>query len=691
MNIKKTANLLINFAIKRIAEIFGIIIFGSGLLLLISLLSYSPDDPNFIFPDNTQIKNLLGFQGSFISDIFFQSVGLVSYLISLTFLITGINIFRTKEFFLFIENIFFVILYSIFGTLLLTHFYSDIFTFYINGNGGFVGNYLNQTFLNSLILLNENIFFYLLILFIIIIFLISINFSPTKFFKFIKKYLNLFQNNNKIYTDKSEIINEYIPQDQIKDLIQEDLPFIKSENKIENKVKFQLPSLELLKIPTKKEKANFNKNEINDTEFLEKILMDFGVNGNIKKVSHGPVVTLNEFEPAAGVKVSKIINLSDDIARNTSSESARIATIPGSNTVGIELPNNSRENVYLSEILNNSDFKKKDIKLPIALGKNISGKPIIGDLASMPHLLIAGTTGSGKSVCINTIILSLLYRHTPEKCKFILIDPKMLELSTYEGIPHLLCPVITEAKKAASVLGWVVKEMESRYRLMTKEGVRNIDGYNSKHKLPMPYIVVVVDEMSDLMLVAGKEIENYIQKLSQMARAAGIHIIMATQRPSVDVITGTIKANFPTRISFQVTSKIDSRTILGEQGAEQLLGKGDMLYMSSANRIVRIHAPFVSDNEIEKINNSLRAQAEPDYIDEILNFADETGENQNQGDKDELYQSALEIIRSEGKASTSFLQRKLQIGYNRAARIIDMMEADGIVSKANHVGKRDVL
>jgi S-DNA-T family DNA segregation ATPase FtsK/SpoIIIE len=693
MNIKKTANLLINFAIKRIAEIFGIIIFGSGLLLLISLLSYSPDDPNFIFPDNTQIKNLLGFQGSFISDIFFQSVGLVSYLISLTFLITGINIFRTKEFFLFIENIFFVILYSIFGTLLLTHFYSDIFTFYINGNGGFVGNYLNQTFLNSLILLNENIFFYLLILFIIIIFLISINFSPTKFFTFIKKYLNLFQNNNKIYTDKSEIINEYIPQDQIKDLIQEDLPFIKSENKIENKVKFQLPSLELLKIPTKKEKTNFNKNEINDTEFLEKILMDFGVNGNIKKVSHGPVVTLNEFEPAAGVKVSKIINLSDDIARNTSSESARIATIPGSNTVGIELPNNSRENVYLSEILNNSDFKKKDIKLPIALGKNISGKPIIGDLASMPHLLIAGTTGSGKSVCINTIILSLLYRHTPEKCKFILIDPKMLELSTYEGIPHLLCPVITEAKKAASVLGWVVKEMESRYRLMTKEGVRNIDGYNAKHKLPMPYIVVVVDEMSDLMLVAGKEIENYIQKLSQMARAAGIHIIMATQRPSVDVITGTIKANFPTRISFQVTSKIDSRTILGEQGAEQLLGKGDMLYMSSANRIVRIHAPFVSDNEIEKINNSLRAQAEPDYIDEILNFADEkeTGENQNQGDKDELYQSALEIIRSEGKASTSFLQRKLQIGYNRAARIIDMMEADGIVSKANHVGKRDVL
>ena len=312
----------------------------------------------------------------------------------------------------------------------------------------------------------------------------------------------------------------------------------------------------------------------------------------------------------------------------------------------------------------------------------------------MPHLLIAGTTGSGKSVCINTIILSLIYRHTPDRCKFILIDPKMLELSTYEGIPNLLCPVITEAKKAASVLGWVVKEMENRYKLMTKVGVRNIDGYNSKHKTFMPYIVVIVDEMSDLMLVSGKEIENYIQKLSQMARAAGIHIIMATQRPSVDVITGTIKANFPTRISFQVSSKIDSRTILGEQGAEQLLGKGDMLYMSSANKITRIHAPFVTEEEIEKINNFLRSQAEPDYVEEILEFSEEVDKdtiNSELSSKDELYQSALEIIKNEGKASTSLLQRKLQIGYNRAARIIDMMEENGIVSKANHVGKREIL
>ena len=312
----------------------------------------------------------------------------------------------------------------------------------------------------------------------------------------------------------------------------------------------------------------------------------------------------------------------------------------------------------------------------------------------MPHLLIAGTTGSGKSIYINTIILSLLYKHAPNKCKFILIDPKMLELSTYEGIPHLLCPVITEAKRAASVLGWVVKEMESRYKLMTREELKILMDIILKHKLAMPYIVVIVDEMSDLMLVAGKEIEGYVQKLSQMARAAGIHIIMATQRPSVDVITGTIKANFPTRISFQVTSKIDSRTILGEQGAEQLLGKGDMLYMSSANRIVRIHAPYVSEIEIEKINNYLRSQADPDYVDEILNFADEkeTGLNLFSNEKqDELYKTALEIVKSEGKASTSFLQRKLQIGYNRAARIIDMMEINGEVSKANHVGKREVL
>ena len=696
MKLKKLANTAINFVVNRVIEIVGVTILISGILLLISLITFSPDDPNFIFPNNTEIKNILGFRGSFAADIFLQSFGVIALLIPFSLIVSGANIIINKKLFLILESIFYTTLYSSLGSLFFSFFYPRAFNLYIYGNGGFVGKYLKTTFLNSIINTNSQIFFYILALSILILFLISIQFKINSFYKIIKKiFKSLFSKKEKNYTNQNEIISEFIPQEEIKSLIQEDLPFIKNENKTDNKkIRFKLPSLNLLKNPTQKNKEKLRDEDYIDSEFLEKILLDFGVSGNIKKVSHGPVVTLNEFEPAAGVKVSKIINLSDDIARNTSSESARIATIPGRSTIGIELPNSTRENVYLSEILSNNDFAKKDIRLPIALGKNISGIPVIGDLASMPHLLIAGTTGSGKSVCINTIILSLLYRHTPEKCKFILIDPKMLELSTYEGIPHLLCPVITEAKKAASVLGWVVKEMENRYRLMTKEGVRNIDGYNIKHALTMPYIVVVVDEMSDLMLVAGKEIENYIQKLSQMARAAGIHIIMATQRPSVDVITGTIKANFPTRISFQVTSKIDSRTILGEQGAEQLLGKGDMLYMSSANRIVRIHAPFVSDNEIEKVNNYLRSQAEPDYIDEILSFADEKeiGESSSgSNDKDELYQAALDIIRSEGKASTSFLQRKLQIGYNRAARIIDMMEADGIVSKANHVGKRDVL
>ncbi len=692
MDIKNLSIKTLDFTIKRIAEIIGIVMAVASILLFLALFTYSPDDPNFIFTENTSVKNLLGFKGSYISDLFLQSVGVVSFLISLTIFFTGVNLIKNKKFLVIIENIFYLILYSILGCLFLNFFYPNSFWLSINGNGGFVGNFLQNTFLANIINLNKNISYYALIIFIIFFFLVSINFSISFLKNLLMNIKKIKKNEEKNYNDNldevesASVINEK--------LIQEDLPFNKKSSENNTKYKFKLPSIDFLKKPTKSERdKNLSEDKIDETT-LEKILLDFGVEGNIKKVSRGPVVTLNEFEPAAGVKVSKIINLSEDIARNTSSESARIATIPGSNTIGIELPNSSRENVYLSELISSTNFLKKEIKLPITLGKSISGIPIVGDLTSMPHLLIAGTTGSGKSVCINTIILSLLYKHTPEKCKFILIDPKMLELSTYEGIPHLLCPVITEAKRAASVLGWVVKEMESRYRLMTREGVRNIDGYNSKHKLPMPYIVVIVDEMSDLMLVAGKEIEGYIQKLSQMARAAGIHIIMATQRPSVDVITGTIKANFPTRISFQVTSKIDSRTILGEQGAEQLLGKGDMLYMSSANKIVRIHAPYVSENEIEKVNNFLRSQAEPDYVDEILSFADEKEANTNLLDndnQDELYNSALEIIKSEGKASTSFLQRKLQIGYNRAARIIDMMEANGEVSKANHVGKREVL
>ena len=696
MELKKIAKNSFDFLINRLIELLGFFISMLGFVFLISLLSYSPEDPNFLFTGEKEIKNILGFRGSFISDIFFQSIGLIAMLVPITIFITGINIFRKKNTIILLENLFFTVLYSLFGSLFFTIFYSESFWLTINGNGGFVGQFLEGNFIFSIIDLNQKIYFYILILIILILFLLSVNFHPKKFILFIKSFTKIkFLRKKQVQNLDEEIKEEktFFQKDN-SGPTQENFSFSNVNKGNIKKNKFNFPSIDLLKSSPKKDKNKDANATGLDSEFLEKILLDFGVEGKIKKISSGPVVTLNEFEPAAGVKVSKIINLSEDIARNTSSESARISTIPGRNTIGIELPNPTRENVFLSEILSNSDFLKKDIKLPIALGKNISGAPIIGDLASMPHLLIAGTTGSGKSVCINTIILSLLYRHTPEKCKFILIDPKMLELSTYEGIPHLLCPVITEAKKAASVLGWVVKEMESRYRLMTREGVRNIEGYNSKHKLPMPFIVVIVDEMSDLMLVAGKEIENYIQKLSQMARAAGIHIIMATQRPSVDVITGTIKANFPTRISFQVTSKIDSRTILGEQGAEQLLGKGDMLFMTSANRMIRIHAPYVSENEIEKVNNHLRSQEGPDYVDEILSFADEkeTSESSSEeSEKDELYNTAVEIIKSEGKASTSFLQRKLQIGYNRAARIIDMMEEKGIVSKANHVGKRDVL
>ena len=683
-----------DFIIRRVTELFGLIVIFIALSLLVSLLSYSPSDPNFIINQNHEIKNLLGFRGSIVSDFLFQSIGLISFLIPLTLLFSGTNILISKKQIIFIDNIFFCILYVLFGCLFLSYFKDKSFFLTVNGNGGFIGLFLKDSFVTSILEINQNISYYTLIVITLFIFLKSINFKFSQtlnYFSYIKK-LSFSKKNNFIVEDSSDFNKNIISESSYENKsIQESLPF---DNKINSDVKkFILPELKFLRSPNKNEKIAKTNENINE-EFLEKVLMDFGVEGKIKKINYGPVVTLNEFEPAAGVKVSKIINLSEDIARNTSSESARISIIPGSNTIGIELPNITRENVYLGEVIKDAQFKKKDIKLPIVLGKSISGSPIIGDLSKMPHLLIAGTTGSGKSICINTIILSLLYRHTPDKCKFILIDPKMLELSTYEGIPNLLCPVITEAKKAASVLGWVVKEMENRYKLMTKVGVRNIDGYNSKHKTFMPYIVVIVDEMSDLMLVSGKDIENYIQKLSQMARAAGIHIIMATQRPSVDVITGTIKANFPTRISFQVSSKIDSRTILGEQGAEQLLGKGDMLFMSSANKITRIHAPFVTEDEIEKVNNFLRSQAEPNYVEEIMRFSEEEErdlDNSEMNDKDELYQSAIQLVKNEGKASTSFLQRKLQIGYNRAARIIDMMEENGVVSKANHVGKREIL
>ena len=683
-----------NFLKKRTFELLGLILILSSLALAIAFTTYSPEDPSFIYGDEDfEIQNFFGIYGSSIADFLLQSFGLVSFLLLLNFLIWGLNLIIKKEIKRIILKLFLVIAYLIVGTVFIYLTFSNSFWLLDNGNSGFVGK-ITYNFLNSWAPWIKNTYsIYVLLILTIIFFSFS---ADINYKKIVSVIISLFRKKTSENTNRDLDKINIEDQPQTLEIPQQSFSFdtdasFHKEQTI-SRSKYKLPNINYLEKNLVKLNSDKNKNRP-DADFMEKILLDFGIDGKIKTINNGPVVSLYEFEPAPGVKVSKIINLSEDLARNTSSTSTRVSVIPGKNTVGIEIPNEERESVVLREIISNEMFEKKDIKLPIALGKSISGTPIIGDLTSMPHLLIAGTTGSGKSVCINTIIVSLLYKLSPDLCKFILIDPKMLELSTYEGIPHLLTPVITDAKKATSALSWTVKEMNSRYKLMSKVGVRNIDGYNAKHKLKMPYIVVVVDEMSDLMLVAGKEIENYIQKLSQMARAAGIHIIMATQRPSVDVITGTIKANFPTRISFQVSSKIDSRTILGEQGAEQLLGKGDMLFMSSANKIIRIHGPYVSEQEIEKITNSLRAQGEPDYMEEITSQA--TTESSltpsGESDEDELFNQAVEIIKVEGKASTSFLQRKLQIGYNRAARIIDMMEEKGIVSKANHVGKREVL
>ena len=492
---------------------------------------------------------------------------------------------------------------------------------------------------------------------------------------------------------------------------------------------FQLPNHNLLKPPTKASKGPGEAVLQENARLLEGVLGDFGVNGDIKDVAYGPVVTRYGLNPAAGTKSQRVIALADDIARSMSALSVRVAVVPGQNVIGIEMPNDTRETVLLRDILDHGAWVDNEDALPICLGKDIAGNPVVTDLAKMPHLLVAGTTGSGKSVGINAMILSLLYRHTPETCRLIMIDPKMLELSVYDGIPHLLSPVVTDPTKAVTSLKWAVREMENRYFNMSKLGVRNITGYNERlaqarasgevltrrvqtgfdaetgkptfeeqalDLAPLPFIVVIIDEVADLMLVAGKDIEAAVQRLAQMARAAGIHVIMATQRPSVDVITGTIKANFPTRISFQVTSKIDSRTILGEQGAEQLLGRGDMLFMEGGGRIKRVHGPFMADQEVEKVANFLRAQGEPEYDDRVTAEPEEMGAGDggmpaSSASGASLYDQAVALVVREQRASTSFVQRHLKIGYNRAATIIEEMESAGVISKANHAGKREVL
>jgi S-DNA-T family DNA segregation ATPase FtsK/SpoIIIE len=500
---------------------------------------------------------------------------------------------------------------------------------------------------------------------------------------------------------------------------------------------YLFPSVDLLQSPGLRQSQDMSQEALEQSAgLLESVLEDFGVKGEIIDVRPGPVVTLYEFAPAPGVKSSRIINLSDDIARSMSALSARVAVVPGRNVIGIELPNQVRDTVYLRELIESSNYVATDYRLPVCLGKTIGGEAVIAELAKMPHLLVAGTTGSGKSVAINTMILSLIYHLSPDECRLIMVDPKMLELSVYDGIPHLLTPVVTDSKKAVLALKWAVREMEERYRKMSRLGVRNIDGFNSRvgearskgetilvsvpcgfdkgtgeplfedqelDLSPLPFIVIIVDEMADLMMVAGKEIEGAIQRLAQMARAAGIHLIMATQRPSVDVITGTIKANFPTRISFQVTSKIDSRTILGEQGAEHLLGQGDMLHMTGGGRIARVHGPFVSDYEVEKVVAHLKAQGQPAYLGGVTE--DEEGSSEEgddvavfdqssmagEGGADELYERAVQIVQRDKKCSTSYIQRRLSVGYNRAASLVERMEQEGLVGPPNHVGKREIL
>jgi len=702
---------IITFIKVKLIELAGVIIIFSSLAYFVSLATYSANNISYVFPAEKNIHNKFFSLFYYLSDFFLQAFGVLAFLIFLNLIIWGGYLILKKKVENFSLKLLFLILSIIFGALFFSINIDQSFWLPDNGFGGFVANFISE----KLNIKNNSFGAYLSVIFLCIslicfYFSAGLNIQEWKtVFVTIKNLLTFFPKLIfKIYVKRknTEEISINIPvQENINQKIQEEIPIQEASpqqqlplesTKIEKSTSYKIPPIKLLDDPVKIENQLDEESYKTQSKFLENVLLDFSISGEIKRVSAGPVVTLYEFEPTAGIKTSKIINLSEDIARNTSSISTRVATVPGKSTIGIEIPNKVRENVALKEIISSKEFNNKDIKIPITLGKSISGFPIVGDLVSMPHLLIAGTTGSGKSVCINTLILSILYRHKPDDCKLIMIDPKMLELSIYQGIPHLLTPVITEPKKATTALKWVVKEMEKRYREMTEIGVRNISGFNDKasseSRKKMPYIVVIVDEMADLMMIAGKEIENYIQRLAQMARAAGIHIVMATQRPSVDVITGTIKANFPTRISFQVTSKIDSRTILGEQGAELLLGNGDMLFMSSASRIIRIHGPYVSEKEIERVSTFLRLQGSPTYIEEVTRIEEQENDEVvlNSEGKDELYNKAVEIIKTEGKASTSFLQRKLGIGYNRAARIIDQMEEEKIISPANHVGKREI-
>jgi S-DNA-T family DNA segregation ATPase FtsK/SpoIIIE len=721
--------------------------FAISAFLFAAILSYSQNDASFNRASDSDFVNVMGKAGAYVIDPLLQSIGLSAAILALASLVWGIRTVKAKA----VHKLWVAIPAAIFMLLSFSSLCATLPTpewwpFYV-GLGGIIGDLIIAQALHII----PNYIYFLIasaVFLPCLYFALSMDMREVaaiaqkiKFtnniitracYIIILVFINLFR---KMF--KKEPIAASAPRSiaEQKDIV-EYVPEAKKKKPLQqislklDTGQFQLPDPEFLTDPARAKRVKVEitqKSLEQNAKLLKKVLEDFGVQGEIVKVRLGPVVTLYELEPAAGTKSSRVIGLSDDIARSMSAISARIAVVPGRNILGIELPNADREVVYLRELLEIEEYRDKRIKLPIALGKDIGGEPVTTDLARMPHLLIAGTTGSGKSVAVNAMILSFLYRLTPDECKFIMIDPKMLELSVYDGIPHLIAPVVTEPGKAVVALKWAVREMENRYRLMSNLGVRNITGYNKaiedavkagqtlerkvqtgfnpetgepvieKQPLEMvklPLIVVIVDEMADLMLTAGKEIESSIQRLAQMARAAGIHMVMATQRPSVDVITGVIKANFPTRISFQVTSRIDSRTILGEMGAEQLLGMGDMLYMAGGGRITRVHGPFVDDKEVEKVVAHLKLQGPPQYIEDITKDEDAGefgGDTEGGSGEDVLYDKAVAIVLRDKKPSISYVQRQLRIGYNKAANLIERMEREGVISQAGHAGKREVL
>ncbi|MCC7036634.1 MAG: DNA translocase FtsK 4TM domain-containing protein [Alphaproteobacteria bacterium] len=765
-----------SFIAHRLTDLGGVAFAGAGLALFGALLTYDPKDPSLnTAGTNPVVQNFLGKSGAYAADLLLQTLGAAALLIGAAFMVWGWRIVKRKP----MQGLGARLPMLVFSVLLGAIAFARLPSFDMFGAGSYLGGSAGALIYNAV---GNNLQGWLgtmaflfvalsaaLLCAVTYVLALGIGFGEwmaglsttrdvtsfaaertgaafTAFRKWHTTYTNDAPAKPRRIRIKEDAADEPDAEPAAADetltakrkpilSIRSDKPAKPAKEEKQKKLnlrtsedEWQLPSLDLLldraQSVTKLDEPALQKN----AEMLQTTLADFGVQGDILKVSPGPIVTLYEMEPAPGTKTSRVIGLSDDIARSMSSVAVRVAVVPGKNAIGIELPNAKREMVFLKELLATKESEKHTAKLPLVLGKNIAGDPIIADLTRMPHLLVAGTTGSGKSVAVNTMILSLLYRLSPEQCRFIMIDPKMLELSVYDDIPHLLTPVVTEAHKAVTALKWAVREMEDRYRAMSKLGVRNIDGFNERiraargtgevlmHKIQtgfdsdtgkpiyeeqpiplndLPFIVIIVDEFADLMLVAGKEVENAIQRLAQMARAAGIHLIMATQRPSVDVITGVIKANFPTRISFQVTSKIDSRTILGEGGAEQLLGQGDMLYMAAGGRITRVHGPFVADDEVEKIVSFLRSQGVPNYIDGVTDGEDEEGGfgevGSGEGSGDDLYDQAVAIVIRERKVSTSFIQRHLQIGYNRAARIVERMEKEGLITAANHVGKREIL